>query len=82
MGLLERIVTTTLGISSTLEGPLTSSLPLSTAALQQDVTGIVTESTCSWASEEARLCSLLHLAFDDAVVRVVHVCFTHQGSVL
>lgn len=85
MGLLERIVTTTqmtLGISSTLEGPLTSSLPLSPAAFQQDVTAVVTESTCSWASVEAPLCSLLHLALDDALVRVVRVCFMHQGSVL
>ena len=85
MGLLERIVTTTeitLGITSTLEGPLTSSLPLSPATLQQDMTGVVTESTCSLASVEAHLCSLLHLALDDALVRVVRVYFTHQGSVL
>lgn len=85
VGLLERIVTTTqitLGISSTLEGALTSFLPLSPAALQQDVTAVVTESTCSWASVETCSCSLLHLALDDALVRVVRVCFSRQGSVL
>lgn len=87
MGLCESIVTTTqmitLGISSILEGPLTSFLPVSPATLQQDMTGVVTESPCSWASEvEAHLCSILHLAFDDALVCVVRVCFTHQWSVL